>query len=380
MTRYYYKNLFHLIGLSLFKNNVPGTKLTTKRVIFLFLFVVVWVPFALVHQAVFYLDQLLFPKLKKQKIEKPFFIVGNFRNGTTMVQRLLAKDTRNFACMKTWELYVAPMLTENRIWHWLSKLDLFFGGLMHRILHALDDRTTGKVQIHRVSMFEPEEDETIFLHLWRSTFIQFMFPFHDALPDYMHFDQSFSDDEKEMMMTYYQAIVRRYLYANPKSKYYLSKNPAMTARMESLQKTFPDGRFLYLMRDPLETVPSTISWFSYTYKAFGDYEEEYPYLKKTIDTSDHLIHYGLEKIKDMPEEQRLVVEYKDLLNDLEGTIQKIYTHFGLTMDEEFTEIVHRVSETNKNYKSSHEYDLESMGTNEEEIRKIFEKIYEEFEF
>ena len=313
MTRYYYKSLFELIHLSLFKNNVPGTKLTTKRVVFLILFVVVWIPFELMHQVVFYLDRLLFPKLKEQKIEKPFFVVGNFRNGTTMVQRLLAKDTRNFACMKTWELYVAPMLTENRIWHWFSKIDHALGGLMHRILHSLDDRTTGKVQIHKVSMFEPEEDEPIFLHLWRSTFIQFMFPFHEVLPDYMHFDQSCKEDEKEMVMDYYQEMVQRYLYANPESKYYLSKNPAMTARMESLKKTFPDARFLYIIRDPLETVPSTISWFSYSYKAFGDFEEEYPYLKETIDTSDHLIHYGLEKVEELPQNQVLVIEYKDLV-------------------------------------------------------------------
>ncbi len=380
MTRYYYKSLFELIHLSLFKNNVPGTKLTTKRVVFLFLFVVVWIPFELMHQVVFYLDRLLFPKLKDQKIEKPFFVVGNFRNGTTMVQRLLAKDTLNFACMKTWELYVAPMLTENRIWHWFSKIDHALGGLMHRILHSLDDRTTGKVQIHKVSMFEPEEDEPIFLHLWRSTFIQFMFPFHEVLPDYMHFDQSCKEDEKEMVMDYYQEMVQRYLYANPESKYYLSKNPAMTARMESLKKTFPDARFLYIIRDPLETVPSTISWFSYSYKAFGDFDEEYPYLKETIDTSDHLIHYGLEKVEELPQNQGLVIEYKDLLNDLEGTIQKIYAHFDLKMDAHFAEIVHGVSETNKNYKSSHRYDLESMGTSEKEIREIFADIYEQFEF
>jgi hypothetical protein len=75
-----------------------------------------------------------------------------------------------------------------------------------------------------------------------------------------------------------------------------------------------------------------------------------------------------------------VIEYKDLLNDLEGTIQKIYAHFDLKMDAHFAEIVHGVSETNKNYKSSHRYDLESMGTSEKEIREIFADIYEQFEF
>ena len=50
------------------------------------------------------------------------------------------------------------------------------------------------------------------------------------------------------------------------------------------------------------------------------------------------------------------------------------------MDDHFAEIVHGVSETNKNYKSSHRYDLESMGTSEKEIREIFADIYEQFEF
>ena len=380
MTNYNYKNLIRLGYRSLFKNTAPGTTLTTRRVVFLFLFTVVWIPVAILHQLLYRLDPIFFPKVKEQAIEKPLFIVGNFRNGTTMVQRLLAKDTKNFACMKTWELYVAPMLIENRVLHWFSKLDHSLGGHIHELLHQIDDLTTGKVNIHRVSMFEPEEDETLFLHLWRSSFIQFLFPFHDELPNYIHYDELFSDEDKSMVMPYYKNMLQRYMYANPNSKHYLSKNPAITGRIECLKEIFPDARFIYLVRDPLETVPSTISWLSYTYKMFGDYENDYPYLQETIDTTTHLIHYGLEMIDQMPTDQAMIIEYKDLLADLEGTINGIYTHFDLELCDEFSEILHQVSETNKNYQSSHIYDLEEMGTSEEEIREIFAAIYERFEF
>ena len=58
-------------------------------------------------------------------------------------------------------------------------------------------------------------------------------------------------------MAFYRECVRRQVALNG-GRTHLSKNPTFCGRIESLIETFPDAKFVVLMRNPNETVPSLL--------------------------------------------------------------------------------------------------------------------------
>ena len=81
-----------------------------------------WIPLrTLLHGTCFLLDYLLFPRLWTQPVERPVFIVGHGRSGTTHIQRILSADGDRFSYFKTWEL-LFPSVLQHRA---LDFLDAF---------------------------------------------------------------------------------------------------------------------------------------------------------------------------------------------------------------------------------------------------------------
>ena len=80
---------------SYFASKDTPAHLTRKRITFLLLFYLVWPIGSLIHWFCFFLDDILFPAHKTQPIEKPLFILGNLRSGSTFLHRLLSRDFRD---------------------------------------------------------------------------------------------------------------------------------------------------------------------------------------------------------------------------------------------------------------------------------------------
>src|SRR4030095_11932829 len=70
---------------SFFDSKNTPARLTRKRIIFLTLFYLVWPIGSLVHWFCFWLDDILFPAHKTYVLEKPLFILGNLRSGSTFL-------------------------------------------------------------------------------------------------------------------------------------------------------------------------------------------------------------------------------------------------------------------------------------------------------
>jgi hypothetical protein len=65
-----------------------------------------------------------------------------------------------------------------------------------------------------------------------------------------------SEKEKQRVMNFYKRCLQRHVYAYGGRKIYLSKSPSFSASVDSIYKTFPDARIIYLVRNPMEVVPS----------------------------------------------------------------------------------------------------------------------------
>ena len=358
--------------------NTPG-RLTKKRFLFLILFYIVWIPVTIFTWICLGLDDILFPAYKKQPIEKPLFILSNYRSGSTFLHRLLSHDQKNFTSMRTWDIYLTPSITQRKLVELLKKIDGVFGSPVYRLIKKIDQVGLQKVAIHPISFFEPEEDENILLHNWSSFLIIYLFPFLDEIPPYQFFDRDLSASEKNRIMGFYRSMLQRHLYATG-IPYFVSKNPSFSAKISTLKEFFPDARIIYLVRNPLDMLPSTVSWLNYAWNVFSEPAEKYIYRDEICELAQHWYRYPLAYLDEHPSANHLILNYDTMINHPKSVIRDFYIQFGYKhqhkLDEAFTEGI-KATEARR---SDHDYSYEEMGYTREGIVATFADIFERFGF
>ncbi|MEX1071121.1 MAG: sulfotransferase, partial [Anaerolineales bacterium] len=152
----------------------------------------------------FYLDEILFPAYRKQVVVAPVFIVGNFRCGSTLLQRLLARDPEHFTSMNVTEIYIAPTITQRKFWELVGWLDkVLVGGRGRKWIENRDRKWLDSIQMHKVGLFTPEEDEGLLITIWSTMFLQFVFPVMGELPPFDQFDEKMPARQRQRIMGFY---------------------------------------------------------------------------------------------------------------------------------------------------------------------------------
>ncbi|MCD6356097.1 MAG: sulfotransferase [Anaerolineaceae bacterium] len=365
---------------SFFQSKGTHARLTHKRIGFLVLFYIVWPIWGIIVWLSFLLDELFFPSYKKYPIKKPLFIIGNFRSGSTFLQRLIAIDKTQFASARIWDIFLSPSITLTKFYSVLQTIDKSLGGPLIKAFKKFDKRTLGKVDIHKISFFEPEEDENFLLHNWSSFFAGILFPFMKDFSPYIYFDNRLSDKEKTSIMEFYRKIIRRFLFTKDGNLHLLSKNPSFSPKTASIYKYFPDAKIIYLVRNPLNMLPSTISWLGYTWRVFSDPLEKYPFKQEIIKFTKHWYDYPLEILSKSDPASFLIIKYDDLIQNPLKTVQMIYNHFGYSISEEFIDELIKAIENAKHFRSMHGYSLKEMGISKRQVIDTYSEIFTRFNF
>ena len=376
---YNFRLFWRMAYRSFFKTaNTPG-RLTKKRLIFLILFYIVWIPVTIFTWICFGLDEIFFPAYKNHPVEKPLFIISNYRSGSTFLHRLLSQDQKNFTSMRTWDIYLTPSVTQRKLVDLLKKLDSLFGSPIYTLIKKIDQMGLQKVAIHPISFFEPEEDENILLHNWASFLIIYLFPFLDEIPPYHFFDRDLPAAEKHRIMGFYKSMLQRHLYATGAS-HFVSKNPSFSAKISTLKEFFPDARIIYLVRNPLDMLPSTVSWLNYAWNVFSEPAEKYIYRDEICEFTQHWYRYPLAYLDANPSQNHLILRYDDLIHNPKSIIRDFYLRFGYDhqheLDEAFTEGINATEAR----RGEHDYSYEEMGYTREGIIKTYHDIFERFDF
>ncbi len=378
--RYNFRLFWRSFYRSFFNSANTTARLTRKRFLFLILFYLVWPLGSLMHWFCFTLDDIFFPGYKTHPIEKPLFILGNLRSGSTFLHRLLSRDKETFTSLTTWDIYLTPSVTQKKITQFVARLDnSYFKGTLHKLLHKFDAATLGKLKIHPISFFQPEEDENIHLHIWDGYFVTFLFPFMDEMPNYQHFDEALSPAHKKRIMTFYKSMIQRHMYATGK-RYFVAKNPAFSAKIETLVEFFPEARIIYLARNPLDMLASTISWINYARRQFTDPGEGFFYIDEIVDMTQHWYRHPLQYLDAHPSPRHLIMKYDDLIQRPETVIRAFYEQFGYPDKPGLPVIIDQAVKETLIFNSDHVYSLEEMGFTREQVIDLYPDIFERFKF
>lgn len=353
--------------------------MTTKRSLilaFIFLAYPIW---HFVIRVAYLLDNLFYPEYRQQIVEKPIFIVGNFRSGSTFLHRLLTKDEQ-FTGLKSWEIYLAPSIVQRKLLRMTMRLNYLVGNPVQRLIEAFEKALSNYSYMHKTGLNEVEEDGQVMFHIWSTYNLLAFFPFPKLVRKYIYYDRDMPDEGKQNDMKYYHEVLQRHVFAH-QGKRYIAKSPTYSPKVRTLHEKFPDAKFINLVRTPLRVIPSSISMFSNHWKTYGDPESEYPPMvgETIIEHSKHWYLYPHQYLKQLPSDQYILIRFKEFVRDPKKCVERIYQQFDLQMSAAYAQILAHESEKAKQHKSGHQYSLRDMGIEESRLVREFStttKIYD----
>lgn len=319
----------------------------------------------------FALDHIFFPAIRKVKISKPIVIVGNPRSGTTFMQRFLEENGFG-AGMRIWKM-LYPSLT-------LQKLIKPFLPFMERISPARHHVSV----IHKTSLTAIETDDPALLFRYFDGFFVYGFFLAWAKEDLKYMFDPDNRDTSKRDFKYLEKMWIRNLISEEKERV-IPKSFSLSVRIPQFFEKFPDARILYMVRDPLATVPSSLSLVtSVLDNRFGFWNLAEEKRQKYIDRLySGLLDLSSSFHKDfiqgkIPKKSLKIVRYNRMMNDFENLMIEIMEFTEEPLSENLINIFKETAEKQRAYKSEHKYDLDKFGLNEEKIRKDYAPIYETF--
>jgi hypothetical protein len=379
-----FKSFTRFTCLALFKNRGTNYRLTPRRAGWLLLFYTLFPLLELAAWIGFTLDEILFRAYRRQEIRRPVFLIGNPRSGTTFLYHLLARDRDTFTCMRTWELFFAPSVALRKVCKALAALDRRLGRPLRKQLAAWEARCQERIPMHRLGMHVPEEDEYLLLHIWSNLLIwEFSAILEGAIP-LTYFDRAMPEAGKKRVMAFYRRGLQRHLYAHgidgQPARHYLSKNPSFCPKVGTLCEWFPDARFIYLVRNPLDVVPSYINSLNYGWRLLGDPVEGRSSRDFVLDMAGHWYRYPLERLERLPPDRFVVVKLEDLSANLEQTVAGIYRRLGFEISPSFARVLQQEAARSRRHRSKHQYSLQQTGIARQQIVATYRDVFDRFGF
>ncbi|MBT3220571.1 MAG: sulfotransferase [Proteobacteria bacterium] len=333
------------------------------------------IDFQLISRISWALDEVFFRRYRTAKVERPIFIIGNPRSGTTVMQRFLA-DANQTCSFQVWQMIV-PSLLGQMLLRPFVPLFSRFNPARHYAREA-----------HETSLDAVETDEALLSFRFLEGLFVFLFfkgwgP-GDPVGELVESHAAGSDKNKNEL-AFYRKALQKNLYQSGKPRV-LGKPFTFVLRIDDVLKEFPDARLIYMVRDPADVIPSGINMLRMvTDKQFKtstlDQSIQQRYFNNLYRGEIALYRqfYDAWKGGRIPEENLMIVRFPDLMQNFEKVMDEIFAFTGFEVNDELAQQVAQQAEKQRNYKSKHRYDLQSIGLSREQIRQDLDFVYNGFE-
>jgi len=317
------------------------------------------------------LDRAFFPRLRKTRATRPIVIVGNPRTGTTFLQRFMV-DAGLGAGMELF-LMLYPSLV-------LQKL---LGPFMP-LLEKLSPAKFHSTEAHHTSLTSVETDDVAVLFRYLDGFFLYgfflSFDDEDLLPA---FDPELRDTSARDF-AWLEALWQRSLVLHGRERN-VAKLFSLGVRLPRFLERFPDAQILYMVRDPVAVIPSSMSLvIGVLDRAFGFWTLPEAVRKRWLER----LYVGwillLQRFHDDWQSGKIdrrrvyVVRYDRMMQNLEDVMEELCAFLDHPMTPELRAMIAATAEQQRSYQSEHRYNLAKFGLNEEQIRRDCAFYYEAF--
>jgi hypothetical protein len=191
-------------------------------------------------------------------------------------------------------------------------------------------------------------------------------------------------DTSERDFAWLEALWRRSLVLHG-SERNVAKLFSLSPRLPRFLERFPDAQVLYMVREPLEVIPSAMSLVTGVLdRAFGFWSLPEDVRKRWLDRIYPAWVMLMQRFHDdwvsgaIDKSRVYVVRYDRMMRDLEGVMDEICAFLDHELTPSLRERVRIQADKQRNYQSEHRYDLEKFGLDEAQIRKDCAFYYETF--
>jgi hypothetical protein len=305
------------------------------------------------------------PELGTRPVERPLFVFGIPRTGTTLLNNLLAADPHRRSAL-AWEIddpvpppTTATLKTDPRA---LARLEQ-----ERQMLAANPDM--GKY--YRFSAIYP--NECMFFTI--SDFKALLWEGRGKLPAYR--DWLFSTD---LTSTYeYHKRFLQVLQAEAPGIWNL-KMPSHGLWLETIKKIYPDARFVWSHRDPLTATSSFCSLMRLSNNvAVGHFDVDWVrenYSWQAVEHADRIMDYR----EKHGEDSMIDVHYADLIREPIPTMKRLYAALGDAFTPEAEAAMQAWLDDNPQGKfGKHEYKLAEFGLTPDQVRAKFERYRSKYD-
>ncbi len=326
------------------------------------------------------LDDLFYPGYSRVAVRRPVFIYASPRSGTTVLHRLLGLDEARFTHVKLYQT-ILQSVTLTRAVEAVGALDPLLGGRLGRALDAVDSRFFGGWRdVHPMGLRQAEEDEMYFLLSLLSPGAVLFYPWIGALERAFWLDRV-EPPARRAVMEDVRAGIQRHLYAAGAGRTFLDKSVLLPGRIEAMLETFPDARFIYLVRNPYDAIPSFVSMFSSVWRAlWPERPRATPETRALAELAIEYYRSGLAVRGRLSQDRCFVLRYEDLVLAPRRQVERIYAHFGWEISDDFAARLAEQDGELRSYRPRHRYALEEYGLTRREIRAALPAVFEEFGF
>ena len=296
------------------------------------------------------------PAVAKTPVERPVFILGLVRTGTTLVSHLMGSDPANRALLR-WEAYdMVPPAAPGAL-----KTD-------PRCLaeKAIDEQVI-KNNAKGASMhFEPADGPTECVHMLAQDFRSMMFPAMTSVPtfaDWVLFcDQSTSYAHRKRVLQILQTT-------NPGR--WVLKMPSDSVFIPWIFRTFPDARVIWTHRDPFAATASSFSMRGNSRSIFQK-DIDLPYMQSRFPIQLGLhTRRPLELARKRPDDI-FNVYYDDLVGDPLAEMKKVYAWLGWDWAEDARQGMQGwLAENPQGRFGTHSYSLDQWGFTRKDLEPYF---------
>jgi hypothetical protein len=314
------------------------------------------------------LDRVFCPEFEATPIPPPLFVIATPRSGTTFLHHLLALDEERFVSFKLYQTLAPSVLLERAIER-LQELDQHAGLGLEKLLDAVDRRMfTSWEGIHRVGLRALEEDENLFVYSLVSPALYMLFPAIRELPELIDISR-LEPKAIRRLASDYRESVRRLVYLAGGQRAPLIKNVLLPSRMPVARRAFPDARYVHIVRDPREAIPSAVSLF------YAMWQSHSPSISPASPATRALADMFLEHYRilcaegrQQPRDRWASMRFEQLIQDPIGAIESLYEGFGWSLSPQFRGRLQQATADSRRFKSRHHYDLARFGLSDDDLR------------
>jgi hypothetical protein len=301
------------------------------------------------------------PEILRVPLNRPLFIVGLARTGSTLLHRVVARDL-SCRVLLYWEA-LHPFIGRNVGLNHEQTSKKLAELKIKEMYRQMPDY----LHIHEIKAGAPEECNVLMRH----TFCSMSFASEWHLPRY---GQWLVDRDITGSYRYYRQLLQLLLWHRP-GNFAVLKCPSHLLNLEAISSVFPDANFVWLHRDPISAIPSYLNLLS----VFWGNDIKKSFIDFICDYSIRSLEVGMRMEKKIGPGQFLHVGYNELVRDPAAVLLKIYNYFKYPVSPGLETGLRKWLQENPRHKHGvHTYGLEKFGLTPTDIKNRFSRCYEEY--